>query len=208
MALPINLWLINPDKKMCVAFEQRFANLPNVRVIQSRYEDLEPHDCFVTAANAFGMMTAGIDAAIISFHGEALMKRIQLRIMNEYLGEQPVGTCMIESTDNPQYPYIGHSPTMRVPGSIVGTDKVYAATWAGLLAVFAHNANTTIENRIETVALPAMGAGFGGVPFSEVARQMAVAYEHYLNPPHRFDWDMVAARHKRIAYDGNNQVLR
>ncbi len=207
MALPIQLWLIHPDREMCDAFRDRFAGLPNVSVIQSRFENLEPHDCFVTAANSFGIMNAGIDAAVVHFHGEDLMKRIQFRIMDEYLGEQPIGTSFIESTGNPNYPYVAHTPTMRVPGSIQGTDKVYAATWAALLAVYRHNVASQ-DNKINSVVFPAMGAGFGGVPYREVARQMAVAYTHYLNPPHRFDWDMVANRQLAIAYDGDNHVVK
>jgi O-acetyl-ADP-ribose deacetylase (regulator of RNase III) len=118
------VWLVHPETAMCEAFRKRFAGLPNVRVIQGRLEDLEPHDCFVTAGNAFGMMTAGIDAAVVRFFGEALMHRIQHRIMDQYLGEQPVGTAFIEATGNPGYPFVAHAPTMRVPGSIDGTDKV------------------------------------------------------------------------------------
>jgi hypothetical protein len=38
---------------------------------------------------------------------------------------------------------------MRVPGSIGGTDKVYAATWAALLAVHAHN--LAADHQIEVV---------------------------------------------------------
>ncbi len=206
MALPIHLWLVNPNAEMCQAFEDRFSDLPNVRVIHGRFEDLEPHDCFVTAANAFGIMNAGIDAAVVRFHGEELMRRIQFRIMDKYLGEQPIGTSFIEPTGNTQYPFVAHTPTMRVPGSIAGTDKVYAATWAALLAVYRHNVAN--EEKIDSVAFPAMGAGFGGVPYSEVARQMAVAYKHFLYPPHRFDWDMVANRQRAIAYDGKKQVVK
>ena len=53
-----------------------------------------------------------------------------------------------------------------------------------------------------------MGAGFGGVPYTEVARQMAAAYSHYLSPPHSFDWDLVIRRQKSILYDGDRQVAR
>lgn len=206
MALPIDLWLIHPNEEMCDAFRHRFSGLPNVKVIQSRFEDLPPHDCFVTAANAFGIMNAGIDAAVIRFHGQDLMKRIQFRILDEFLGEQPIGTSIIESTGNSDYPFVAHSPTMRVPGSIEGTDKIYSATWASLLAVYRHR----VENpaQIKSVVFPAMGAGFGGVNYSEVARQMSVAYRHYLDPPHRMDWDTVAGRQKAIHYDGKRQVSR
>lgn len=79
MALPIDLWLIHPDEEMCAAFRHRFSDLPRVTVMRTRYEELPPHDCFVTAGNAFGIMTAGIDAAVIHVHGEELMQRIQFR---------------------------------------------------------------------------------------------------------------------------------
>jgi O-acetyl-ADP-ribose deacetylase (regulator of RNase III) len=205
MALPIDLWLIHPNAEMCDAFRERFAGLPNVRVIQTRFENLEPHDCFVTAANSFGMMTAGIDAAVIRLHGPDLMKRIQHRIRNEFLGEQPVGASIIEPTGNKKYPFIAHSPTMRIPGSIAGTGNVYMATWASLLAVYRHNVLN--ETTINSVVFPAMGTGIGNVPFMEAARQMSVAYRHYLNPPHSMDWDIAIHRHKLISYDNGQQVL-
>jgi len=204
--MSLQLWLVHPEAAMCAAFEVRFTALPGVRVIQGRFEDLGPHDCFVTAGNAFGMMTAGIDAAVARFFGEDLVRRVQHHIMDAFLGEQPVGTAFILPTGNPSYPFLAHAPTMRVPGSIEGTDKVYSGTWAALLAVHAHN--QTGEQPIETLAFPAFGTGFGGVPFDEAARQMAAAYRHYLEPPHRLDWDFVIERQKAICYDGNRQVVR
>jgi O-acetyl-ADP-ribose deacetylase (regulator of RNase III) len=201
-----SLWLVHPDAAMCEAFRLRFTGLPGVRIIQGRFEALQPHDCFVTAGNAFGLMTAGIDAAVIRRFGEGLMKRVQQRIMDEFFGEQPVGTAFIVPTDDPTLPFLTHAPTMRVPGSIDGTDKVYAATWAALLAIHAHN--LTAEQRIEVAAVPAMGTGFGGVSFSEAARQMAAAYRHFLEPPHRLDWDFVAERQRAICYDEGRQVVR
>jgi O-acetyl-ADP-ribose deacetylase (regulator of RNase III) len=200
------LWLVHPDEAMCAAFRQRFAGLPNVRVIQGRFEDLEPHDCFVTAGNAFGLMTAGIDAAVVRRFGEGLMQRVQHRILDEFFGEQPVGTAFVIPTDDQSLPFLAHAPTMRVPGSINGTDQVYAATWAALLAIQAHN--RAAGQRIEVVTFPAMGTGFGGVPFGEAARQMAVAYRHFLEPPHRLDWDFVAERQRAICYDDGRQVVR
>lgn len=95
---------------------------------------------------------------------------------------------------------------MRVTGSIEGTDKVYAATWASLIAVYQFKAQN--KQPLNSVVFPAMGAGFGGVPYTEVARQMAAAYRHYLYPPHRMNWDMVALRQKTIHYDGRKQVSR
>ncbi len=200
------VWLVHPEAAMCDAFRGRFAGLPGVRVVRGRFEDLGPHDCFVTAGNAFGLMTAGIDAAVVRFFGDELMRRVQQRVLDRYFGEQPVGTAFVVPTDHPDVPFVAHAPTMRVPGSIEGTDKVYAATWAALLAVHAHN--VAADRKIEVVAFPAMGTGFGGVPFDEAARQMAAAYRHYREPPHRLDWDFVVERHKAVCYDGDRQVAR
>ena len=202
------LWLIHPEKEMCDAFRERFSELPKTKVIQSSYEELPPHDCFATAANSFGIMNAGIDAAVIRVFGVELMKQIQFRIMDEYLGEQLVGTAFIHATEKKEYPFLVHAPTMRVPGSIDGKDNIYRATWATLLTVNQHN--LTSEHKIETLVFPAFGTGFGGVPYSEAARQMAVAYKNYLNPPHRIgeNWDYVLARQKAISYDGNKRVIQ
>ena len=199
------LWLLHPDKAMIAAFAARFAGLPGVRLIQSRFEDLEPHDAFVTAGNAFGIMTAGIDAAVVRRLGENVMRQVQDHILDAYWGEQPVGTAFVVRTGSPEIPFLVHAPTMRVPGNIAGTDKVYSATWAALLAVAAHNRFD--DQKIGVAAFPAMGAGFGGVPYDEAARQMAAAYRHFLEPPHRLDWDTVVARQRAICYDGERQVL-
>ena len=200
------VWLVHPEPAMCEAFAARFSGLPGVRIIQGRFEDLEPHDGFVTAGNAFGLMSAGIDAAVVRHFGTELMDRIQHRIQDEFMGEQPVGTAFVIPTHDARIPYLIHAPTMRVPGCIADTDKVYTATWAAFLAVQRHN--QTCESKLETIAFPAMGTGFGGVPYTEAARQMAAAYCHYLEPPHRLDWDVVAHRHRAICYDGNQQVVR
>lgn len=201
-----SLWLVHPDEQMSDAFRRRFEGLPGVRVVRGRFEDLEPHDCFVTAGNSFGIMTAGIDAAVVHHFGESLMQKVQHRIMDEYFGEQPVGTAFVMPTGHSSIPFVAHAPTMRVPGSIEGTDKVYNATWAALLAIHAHNRGS--GPKIDVAAMPAMGTGFGGVPYDEAARQMAAAYRHFLEPPHRLDWDFVVDRQKAIHYDNGRQVIR
>jgi O-acetyl-ADP-ribose deacetylase (regulator of RNase III) len=202
----LEIWLVHPAASMCEAFRDQFQGLPRVRVNECSYEELPPHDCFVTAGNSFGIMTAGIDAAVIQFHGQRLMDAIQTRILDDYLGEQPVGTAFIEATGTAGYPYVAHAPTMRVPSGIDGTDRVYAATWAALVAVHRHNLDRT--HPIRSLAFPAMGTGYGGVAEHEAARQMAVAYRHSLTPPDALDWDHVVERHRAISYDGDERVVK
>lgn len=205
MTDPIELWLTIPEPGALRSFQRRFEDLPRVAILPCWYEELPPHDCFVTAGNSFGMMTAGIDAAVVRVHGESVMDRVQRRILDEYLGEQPIGTAFIEPTGNPDYPWLAHAPTMRVPGGIDGTDRVYAATFGALVAIARHN--RTMDDLIRTVAMPAMGTGFGGMSASEAARQMATAYRHFLAPPATLDWDVVVTRHKAIVYDGDDRVV-
>jgi hypothetical protein len=90
MPFPLEILLIHPESGACAAFTGRFTGLPDVRVIRARFEDLEPHDAFVTAGNAFGIMTAGVDAAVVRVLGEKIMRRVQERIQDEFLGEQSV----------------------------------------------------------------------------------------------------------------------
>jgi len=83
---------------------------------------------------------------------------------------------------------------------------VYFATFAALVAIGRHNGNGA--SPIRTVGFPAFGTGFGSVSFDEAARQMAVAYRHYLEPPTFLNWDVVIARQKDVAYDGDKLVVR
>ena len=207
MSLPLKLWFVHPDAEACDALRDRLAWCPDATVKHCRFEELPPHDCFVTAGNSFGIMTAGIDAAVVRFHGEELMTRVQDCILDEYLGEQPVGTAFLIKTNAPERPWVCHAPTMRVPTYIGRTDKVYSATWAALLAIYRHNAARDVNERIETAVFPLMGAGFGGVAATESARQMAAACRFYFEPPHRLDWDAAIERQKAIAYDDGAPVL-
>jgi O-acetyl-ADP-ribose deacetylase (regulator of RNase III) len=199
------LWLIHPEQDACAAFERRFAGLPDVRVLAQRYEQLPAHDCFVTAGNAYGLMTAGIDAAVVRRFGPALMREVQEHIMEHYLGEQPVGSAFVITTGDPERPWLCHAPTMRMPGPIANTSHIYTATFAALTAV--HRVNVEQDAELRTLVFPAMGTGFGQVTFDEAARQMAVAYAHYLRPPGRPNWDGLITRERRICYDDDRKVV-
>lgn len=129
------------------------------------------------------------------------MRRVQQRILAEYLGEQPVGTSMIVETGNSKHPYLAHTPTMRVPMEIQYTDNAYLAMWAMLLAVYKHN--QTEEKPINAVACPGLGTGVGKVPFGQAARQMALAYQHFLKPPRQIDWRFADERQNKVKYGGD-----
>ena len=195
-------WLVHPDDGDGRGRLGRFAGLPNVRVLRCRFEDLEPHDCFVTAGNAFGLYDRrhrrGGGAF---FFGAALMEQVQHQVMDRLLGEQPVGTAFLVPTGHPRLPS-SLMPDDGVPGGMKRRGQGLQRDLGRPLAVHAHNAGGGADE-VEVVALPALGAGFGGVPFSdEAARADGRGLRHYLEPPHRLDWDFVTERQLAICYDG------
>ena len=202
--MTLELTLVATSAPMADAFRAHFRAHPAVRVVLGRWEELPYHDCFVTAGNSYGLMSAGIDAVVAHRFGPEIERAVQLRIMNEFLGEQPVGSAFILDTGNRQVPFLCHAPTMRVPGSIAGTDNVYLATRAALVAVYHHNRMS--DRIIDTVVMPAFGAGFGGVEPGEVARQMAAAWRLFNEPPYPPDWDRVVAREQLIVGGGRRRA--
>jgi O-acetyl-ADP-ribose deacetylase (regulator of RNase III) len=200
----LKLILVDRSPALCAAFRHFFAGLRNVTIADDRFEDLAEFDCLVSPANSFGLMEGGMDAAIVRFFGGALMDRVQRRILEDYLGEQPVGTCLVVESGHPGHPFVAHTPTMRVPMDISGTDNVYRAMWAMLLAVRQHN--RTAERGITTVACPGLGTGTGRVPYPEAARQMALAYRNFVNPPRWLDWRLAESRQDEVGCGGNPEV--
>jgi O-acetyl-ADP-ribose deacetylase (regulator of RNase III) len=193
----LKLILVTPNRDLAAAFQHHFAAFPDVEIVNNYFEWLPEFDCLVSPANSFGMMDGGIDAAITRFFGLDLERRVQQRILTDYLGEQPVGTSFVVATGHPQHPFLAHTPTMRVPMTIKGTDVPYTAMWAMLLAVRQHNHDRP-DRAIKTIACPGMGTGIGQVPYAEAARLMAVAYDHFLYPPKVMNTFVAASRQLQI----------
>lgn len=189
----LRLILVDPKPGVCRAFERAFRGLAGVEVAEGYFEHLAAFDCVVSPANSFGLHDGGMEQAVTDFFGEALAERVQERILDEFLGEQPVGTSLIVETGHPQHPYIAHTPIMRYPMLIAETDNAYMAMWAALLAVRHHNRAS--PRRIRLLACPGLGTGTGWMRAGEAARQMASAYRNFLSPPDTISWDQARQRH-------------
>jgi O-acetyl-ADP-ribose deacetylase (regulator of RNase III) len=196
----MKLILVDIKDDMCIAWRAYFDGLPDVEIVKGDFASLPQFDCMVSAANSFGIMDGGVDLAIIDYFGVGLMRRVQEFIQEDYLGEQPVGTSIIVETDNKEHPYIAHTPTMRVPMNISHTDNVYLAMWSMLLAV--RKFNQSADRKIEVIACPGLGTGYGRVPFTEAARQMALAYKNFLNPPDMLLAGFARERQRNIRFGG------
>lgn len=198
----IRLVLVDPKAPLCIKWRTQFADLPHVKIVHGYFEQVGDFDCVVSPANAFGLMDGGVDASITRFFGESLMRKVQQYILEEYLGEQPIGTSFIVETGHANHPFLAHTPTMRIPMPITRTDNVYSAMWAMLLAVRRHNLQNE-DRRIEVIACPGLGTGVGQMPFAEAARQMALAYRHFLDPPHSISWQFATKRQEAVRLGGD-----
>jgi O-acetyl-ADP-ribose deacetylase (regulator of RNase III) len=196
----MRLILVDRGKEFCDVLRWQFRSHPEVQIVHGRFEDLPRFDCVVTAGNSFGLMDAGMDLAVVRFFGQKIMERIQKQILADYLGEQPVGTCIIAPTDHALHPFVAHAPTMRVPMNIQGTDHVYLAMWAALTAVHRHNRSES--RKIESLACPGLGTGTGGMESLEAALQLCLAYEHFEEPPQYIKPSLAQQRQERIYYGG------
>jgi O-acetyl-ADP-ribose deacetylase (regulator of RNase III) len=196
------LILVDPIPELCQAFRDEFGDLSTVEIVHGRFEELEHFDCMVSPANSFGLMDGGVDRAIINFFGIELMARVQEKIIREFRGEQPVGTSFIVETGHPKHRFLAHTPTMRVPMQIACTDNVYRATQAMLLAVWRHNLDH--RDPIRVVACPGLGTATGAVPVRRAARQMALAYRNFLDPPEAISWPFASRRQAAIGLGGDD----
>src|SRR5262249_7960102 len=108
MQADFRLILVDPKKALCDAFQEFFEKLPDVEIVTGYFENLPEFDCMVSAANSFGLMDGGVDAAITGFFGQNLMLRVQEYIIDHYLGEQSVGTSFIIETGDAKHPFLAH----------------------------------------------------------------------------------------------------
>jgi len=207
MELGFKLVLVDLEAELCQEFSKVFNGVENVEVVNGPFEKVN-FDCIVSAANSFGLMDGGVDGAITGYFGEQMMKRVQQKIINDYHGEQPVGTSFIirgnESWNDGNNQYVAHTPTMRVPMNIRTTENVYHAMRAMLMAVYGFNKavdsgeKPPYVNRINTVACTGLGTFCGEVPFRKAARDMKMAYDNVINVPTHIDWDFANMRNKQI----------
>ena len=225
MTFKLILSAISPD--LFEAFKKHFAQFKQVEVVNVPFEKvMHRSDCVVSAANSFGLMDGGVDQCITDYFGVQMMKRVQQMVIEEYWGEQPVGTSMIVrgnenyefDTSIPNKPklkknkYVAHTPTMRIPMDINKTSYVYSAMKAMLIAVEQHNKMYDVftsngseyeDTRIDVVVCPGLGTNAGRVPAEEAAKMMSLALYHFLNPPKSINWYYATQRHSEIQ---NRQV--
>lgn len=142
-------------------------------IITGSFKDIKC-DAIVSPANSFGFMDGGIDYVYSEFFGWDLSKRLQGVIENKWDGELPVGCAELIATNHEKIPYLIAAPTMRVPLDIQRTINVYLTMKA---IVRIANGMEVVRNDIETIAVPGLGTGVGGVVPDRMAWLMLNALE-------------------------------
>lgn len=143
-----------------------------------RFEEIGPHDVFITAGNSFGVMNGGIDLAVRDYFGKELEDRVQQTIYAQYDGEMPVGAAIMVPTYGSLYRWLCYAPTMRTPTNIVGTENVFYAMRAALLAIKHYEE----LGWASTIACCGLGTACGGLKPEVAAYQMALAWRSMFEP--------------------------
>lgn len=179
----MKIYLIERDFEKFKYLKVYFKDLENVCLVNSDFETFIKNNfvqCVVSPANSFGLMDGGYDLALIEWYGEQLQERVQKYIIDNYCGEQPVGTSFIIET-NRDNQFLIHTPTMRIPSIIKDDLVIYQCMRTTLMLAK--------ENNIESILIPMFGCLTGGVSPQRVSKLMRLAYEQLQENPTKIDWE-------------------
>lgn len=143
-------------------------------------------DAVVSPANAYGLMDGNYDRAISEEFGPALAERVRAVILEQFCGEQPVGTSFSVPIPGREDILLIHTPTMRAPSPIVDSLVVYQCMRTTLM-----EAMRTSRQRI---VVPAFGGACGFLPFKKIAMLMWEAYLQIADPPTEITWEYALSR--------------
>ena len=174
----MTIYLLCRNLEMFVEWKQQFAESGDVDVVMddfAHFMDTHKVQCVVSPANSYGYMDGGYDAAITGYFGNQLEKEVQKYILENFYGEQPVGTSFtidIPGTDQK----LIHTPTMRMPSKIREPEIVYQCMRTTLMEA--------IKNNVESIVIPAFGGATGMVPYRTIAKLMKMGFDQITGGVH------------------------
>ncbi len=170
-------WLLvyRDDEVQADEWRRLFSGQPEVEIRRSDICRLSV-DAVVSPANSFGFMDGGLDCALSERLGWDLQVRLQQAIAERPMKELLVGEAIALSTGDHEIPWLISAPTMRVPMRLRQSVNAYLAMKAILITALGHNGSP----RIQSVAIPGLGTGCGGLPPKTAATQMWAAYREVI----------------------------
>ncbi len=178
----MKIYLIEADSDKFSCLKEVFGQ-EDVELVNCYFEDFIRKtyvQCVVSPANSFGLMDGGYDAALIGYYGDQLQKRVQRYIIDNFYGEQPVGTSFIIET-NKDNQYLIHTPTMQTPQIIEDPRVIYQCMRSTLIEAK--------RNNIESILIPMFGGTTGFVLPEVVAEMMFRAYKQMQKIPEELNWE-------------------
>ena len=184
----MKLILCDVERKIIEAWEKEFLGVKGVEVVREDIFKVKA-DAISAPGNSFGWMEGGLDLKIVDFFGRYkpenehyIRDRVEERIYKEHYGELIVGNAIVIGTDNKWLPYLVYAPTMREPQNVKDSINAYLAIRAILIAVSEHNKKQ--HGSINTVLIPGLATGNGGMAPERCAQQMEKAYESMTKGTH------------------------
>jgi len=128
-----------------------------ISVVQGSILEVEAQ-AIVNAANSLGVMGGGVAGVIRRAAGAEVEEEARRQ------APIPVGKAVLTSGGKTGFRGIIHAPTMAQPAMRIPADNVALATRAALTLADGHG--------VESLALPGMGTGVGGVAHTDAAARM------------------------------------
>ena len=169
---PMKIYILSLDEKATYALKEKFDSVDDVEVINGGFKEfMDAHgdvECIVSPGNSFGLMDGGYDKAIINYFGIELASKAQKYISDHFYGEQVIAPSFIIKIPGSEK-YLIHTPTMFLPSEIKDPLVIYQSMRSTLI--------TALENNIQSIVIPAFGAGTGKAPAILVAKYMKAGYD-------------------------------
>lgn len=162
----MKVYLLDINSAIVKAWNEKFSGVDNVEVIHADFESFMDNyqvDCVVSPGNSHGVMAGGYDLALSEYFGWDLTKRVQAYILENFEGQQPVGTSFIIDTGMDGINLI-HTPSMINPSLIKDPNVVFDCTKSTL--------ELAKENDVKSIVIPAFGGACGGLSPEVIAGKM------------------------------------
>ena len=181
----MDIILCDINYKICREWENMFKDDKYIKIICADYINTAKNknvDCLVSPGNSVGIMDGGLGLHIRNLYMDNqidIQTKVQECIIEKYRGQQPTGTSLFIGND---FMNLINTPTMRFTKKVSDLDCIYFSMRSSILCA--------LENKVETLLVPAFGAGAGGVHPTIVARIMrdalySLEYQEFHN------WDVV-----------------
>ncbi len=124
-------------------------------------------DAIVNPANSLMIMGGGVAGAIKKRGGKMIEEEAKR------YAPVPVGRAVATRAGRLPTKYVIHAPTMERPAMMIPVENAYKATRAALIKA--------LDLFVESIALPGMGTGVGGLSPREAGEAMARAIKEILD---------------------------